>query len=440
VAVSPEPETISGAEPERTAMKKQATGRLEKQAPPVTQQRQLRLAAVIRQNLYEFVVEEGMKALDALLEQDRNVVCGPKHSKGSDHEAVRWGSTDGRLVMGGRRVVVRRPRARKEGREVTLPTWAQFADEDPLDRRTMDQMVIGVSTRNYERSLEELPDELGPHGDSKSAASRRFVAATEENLQQWLGRDLSALQLVAIMIDGIAVGEQTIVVALGIDEKGEKHALGLWQGATENSTVCEGLVNDVVQRGLDPQLSYLFVIDGSKALRKALREIFDRRAIVQRCQEHKLRNVLSYLPKSLQPSVGKTIREAYRSSSKATARKRLQNLAAQLAQDHPDAAESLREGLDETLTLKDWNLPDWLERTFSTTNPIENLNGAIRRVTRNVKRWRDGSMIRRWVATAILEAQRGFRRVPGCSGMPALVRAIRDPEQTTRIDQDENAA
>jgi transposase-like protein len=421
-------------------VKKQAIGRPEKQALPALPQRRLRLAAVIRQNLYEFVVQEGMKALDAMLEQDRDVVCGPKHSKRGDHEAVRWGSTDGRLVMGGRRVVVRRPRARKNGNEVTLPTWGQFADEDPLDRRTMDQMVLGVSTRNYDRSVEELPDELGPHGASKSAASRRFVAATEENLQEWLGRDLSALRLVAIMIDGIEVGEQTIVVALGIDEQGEKHALGLWQGATENSTVCEGLVNDLVERGLDPQLSYLFVIDGSKALRKAVREIFGRRAIVQRCQEHKLRNVLSYLPKSLQPSVGKRMRDAYRSSSKATARKRLQNLVAQLNQDHPDAAESLREGLDETITLKDWNLPDWLERTFSTTNPIENLNGAIRRVTRNVKRWRDGSMIRRWVATAILEAQRGFRRVRGCGGMPALVRAIRDPEQTTRIDQDENAA
>jgi putative transposase len=421
-------------------MKKQATERTEKQAPSPMQQRRLRLAAVIQQNLYEFVIQEGMKALDMVLEQDRNVLCGPKHSQGGEHEALRWGSTDGRLVMGGRRVVVRRPRARKGGREVLLPSWAQFADEDPLDRRTMQQMVVGVSTRNYKRSLEELPDELGAHGDSKSAASRRFVAATEEQLEQWLSSDLSSLKLIAIMIDGIEIGEQTIVVALGIDENSEKHVLGLWQGATENAAVCEGLLNNLVERGIDAQLAYLFVIDGGKALRKALREIFGRRAIVQRCQEHKLRNVLSHLPKSLQPSVSKTMHDAYRGSSKTTARKRLQNLVAQLEQDHPDAAESLREGLDETITLKDWNLPAWLERTLSTTNPIENLNGAIRRVTRNVKRWRDGSMIRRWVATAVLEAKRGFRRVRGCKGMPALVHAIRDPEQTTRIDQNENVA
>lgn len=421
-------------------MKKQATKTAEKQVATPMQQRRLRLASVIRQNLYEFVIQEGMKALDTLLEQDRDLVCGPRHSRGGAHEAIRWGKTEGRLVMGGRRVVVTRPRARKDGREVELPSWSQFADEDPLDHRTMQQMVLGVSTRNYGRSVEELPDELAPHGDSKSAASRRFVELTQQQLDEWLQSDLSRLKLVVVMIDGIVVGEQTVAVALGIDEDGQKHALGLWQGATENSAVCEGLLNNLVERGIDPQKAYLFVIDGGKALRKSIRDIFGKRSIVQRCQEHKIRNVLGYLPKSLQPSVNKTMRDAYRSSSKQSARRRLQTLVAELDGNHPDAAGSLREGLEETIALKDWSLPAWLERTLSTTNAIENLNGTIRRVSRNVKRWRDGTMIRRWVAAGVFEASRTFRRVRGYNGMAALVSALRAAEQTTSIDQDENAA
>jgi len=421
-------------------MKKTAIGTSRNQGTPIVEQRRLRLAAVVERNLYEFVIREGMKALDTILEQDRELACGPRHQRGAPHEAVRWGTTEGRLAMGGRRVIVKRPRARKNGHEVELPSWSQFADTDPLDERTMEQMVLGVSTRHYARSLEELPDELGPHGDSKSAASRRFVEMTQDKLEQWLQSDLSELKLVAVMIDGIAVGEQTVVVALGIDENSQKHPLGLWQGATENAELCEGLLNDLVRRGFDSQQAHLFVIDGSKALRKAIRTIFGARGVVQRCQEHKTRNVLGHLPKSLHPSVNKTLRDAYRSGSKQTARKRLQNLVAQLATDHPDAAESLREGLDETITLKDWNLPTGLERTLSTTNAIENLNSSIRRVTRNVKRWRDGSMIRRWVATALLEARRSFRRLRGHNGMPQLVLALRDPERITRIDEQENVA
>jgi len=170
-------------------------------------QRTLWLASVIRENLYEFVIREGMKALDTMLEQDRERICGPAYAKGDGGSAVRWGSTEGRLVMAGRRVVVRKPRARKDGKEVKLPTWEQFADDDPLNERTMEQMVLGVSTRNYSRSVEELPDELAAHGASKSAASRRFVELTAEKLEAWLTRDISALNLVAIMIDGIQVGE-----------------------------------------------------------------------------------------------------------------------------------------------------------------------------------------------------------------------------------------
>lgn len=203
-------------------MKKNRRDKKANQAARVPGQRTLWLAGVVRENLYDFVIREGMKALDVMLEQDRERLCGPAHAKGAAGDAVRWGATEGRMVMAGQRVVIPRPRVRKAGKEVSLPTWDQFSDEDPLDERTMEQMVLGVSARNYARSVERLPDELGAHGASKSAASRRFVEMTEEKLQQWLSRDISTMKIVAVMIDGIQVADHLIVVALGIDENGEK--------------------------------------------------------------------------------------------------------------------------------------------------------------------------------------------------------------------------
>lgn len=422
-------------------MNDHAIKRRKNQEAKRTGQRTLRLAGFVRRTLFDFVIEEGMRAFDELLQAEQEMLCGPAHRKGERGEPVRWGGADGRLVMGGRRVIHRRPRVRRDGKEVVLPTWEQYAKEDPLDERSLEQVVLGVSTRGYDRSVEQVPDELGPHGASKSAVSRRFVALTEEQLTQWLSRDLSALRIVVVMIDGIRVGDHTVVVALGIDEMAEKHVLGLWQGATENGTLCTELLNNLVERGINAQLGYLFVIDGSKAMRKAIRDVFGKRSLVQRCQEHKRRNILDHLPKRMHPSVNAALRDAFRSSSRTTAKKRLAQLAAALDDDCPEAAESIREGLDELLTLKDMKLPTWLERTLSTTNPIENLNGSIRRITRNVKRWRDGAMVRRWIGASILEAGRGFRRLRGYKGMPPLLAALRRlPEQTSRLDQKEEAA
>ncbi|MCP4239007.1 MAG: IS256 family transposase, partial [bacterium] len=410
-------------------------------APSPDTQQSLQLAGVMRRTLLAFVIQQGMRAFDLMLEQERTELCGPAHAKGDRDDPVRWGHTDGRLVMGGQRVLVRKPRVRHNGKEVTLPTWAEFADHDPLDARTMEQMVLGVSTRNYDRSLDSLPDELGAHGTSKSAASRRFVGRTKAQLDAWLKRDISELSIAAIMLDALNINEHTVLVALGIDAGGRKHPLGLWVGATENSTVCGELLDNLVERGLDAQRRYLFVIDGSKALRKAIRDRFGRRALVQRCQEHKRRNVLGHLPKSMQRTISKTMRDAYKSRSKKTARRRLLQLVSLLDEEHPDAAASLREGLDETLTLKDLALCQSLERTLSTTNPIENLNGAIRRITRNVKRWRNQHMVRRWVAASVLEASKGFRRLRGYKSMPKLTAALRsDAEQNDRIDAQETAA
>jgi transposase-like protein len=403
-------------------------------------ERTLMLAEVLRENLFAFVVREGMKALDVLLERDREALCGPAYVRDAAAGTTRWGSTHGKLVMGGQRVSVRRPRVRQDGHEVALPAWSQFADRDPLNERTLEQIALGVSTRGYRRSVEELPSELSSDGAGKSAVSERLVAMTQAQLDAWLARDLSKANIAVIMVDGIEVAGHTVVVALGISESGEKQPLGLWEGATENSTVCQNLLDNLIQRGLDPQRGYLFVIDGSKALRKAIRDTFGARVLVQRCQEHKRRNVLAQLPKKLHPSVNKVLHDAYRSPSKAIAKRRLTQLVARLDSDHPGAAASLREGLDETLALKDMKLPDALERTLSTTNPIENLNGSIRRVQRRVKRWRDGAMVRRWAALGILEAQKGFRKLRGHKGMSILVGALRERLGQDHVDAQEVAA
>ena len=422
-------------------MKKNAKKKKRNQAPTAAQQRTLHLAEFIERNLLRFVFLEGMKAFDVVLEQEQESLCGPAHQKGPEGAPVRWGHAEGRLVMGGQRVTVRKPRVRQAGKEVTLPSWEEFASEDPLNERALEQMVLGVSTRGYERSIESIPDELDPHGNSKSAASRRFVSTTQEQLDAWSGRDLSKLGIVAIMIDGIVIKQHTVIVALGIDDKGMKQPLGLWLGATENSKICGELLDNLIERNLDMQCPYLFVIDGSKALRKAILDRFGKRVLVQRCQEHKRRNVLDHLPKDLHRSVSKMIGDAYRSKSKATAKKRLLQLAGQLLEDHPDAVASLKEGLEETLTLKDMALSQSLERTLSTTNPIENLNSTIRRVLRRVKRWRSGTMVKRWVAAGVLEAQRGFRRLRGYKGIPALVQVLsRHAEQIDRVDTHQEVA
>jgi transposase-like protein len=385
-----------------------------------------------------------LKALDTVLEEDRTELCGPRYSRrngaGEASAPVRWGATKGEVVLGGRRVVVRKPRVRQDGSEVELPAWEEFADEDPMDERVLEQMLVGVSTRNYDRSVEQVPDSVVSNGASKSAASRRFVSITSKRLDEWLERDLSELRLTAIMLDGIRVGEHTVLVALGIDETAQKVPLGIWEGATENATVCQELLDNLIKRGVDPLRPYLFVIDGGKALRKAIRDTFGKRALVQRCQVHKQRNVVGHLPKQRHAAVAKAMRDAYRSKSKASAKKRLKQLAASLDDDYPDAAASLREGLDETLALKGLNLPESLERVLSTTNLIENLNGSIRRTTNRVRKWRSGKMIKRWIAAGLLEAQRGFRRLRGKKGISLLGAALSARCADKTIDTHEIAA
>ncbi|HXX68051.1 MAG TPA: IS256 family transposase, partial [Polyangiaceae bacterium] len=382
---------------------------------------QLALAAMFeaRATLYETVVHAGMGVLAAMLEEDRTRLCGPRYEHDRNRRATRAGHTQGELAFGGRRIGVSRPRVQdRDGRDVPLPTWQHFASADPLTPRAVEQMVLGVSTRNYERLLEPTPPGITSRGASKSAVSRRFVDATEQTLTEMMGRDLSALAICALIIDGIHVGEHLVVIALGIDEQGEKHVLGLHEGATENESTCRALVEDLVARGVRSDRSRFFVIDGSKALVAAIRKTFGRRALIQRCQVHKRWNVEDHLPESMKKQVGRTMTTAYRCGHFERAKRMLLALARQLDKKYPSAATSLREGLEETLTVLRFELPQGLERTLSTTNAIEFVNSRIRKKTHNVTKWNGGTMVLRWVAVALVETSKTFRKVRAYAGLP----------------------
>ncbi len=383
-----------------------------------------------KKGLLAFVQQMGMVALSELLAIEAAQIAGPKGKHIAARTHHHWGSSSTPLCFGGRNVSIAHPRVRArgkgKGREVTLPSIDALRDGDPLSARVAEQIVLGVSTRGYERSLEPVVDSISARGASKSNASRALIETTTEKLAAFVSRKLDDVDLVAMFIDGIEFAGHSVIIALGVTIDGTKTPLGIWAGSTENSVVATALLSNLVERGLRVEESMLFVIDGGKAVRKALRDVFGNRAIVQRCQVHKTRNVREHLPESRRVYVARQMRDAYGSATVATAKKKLTQLASWLASNGEDsAAASLREGLDETLTVIRLGLPPTLRRTFATTNAIENMNGSLRRIARNVKRWKDETMIRRWVALGIVEAQKGFRRVKGHTDMPILAAALR---------------
>jgi putative transposase len=416
----------------RIAMKKNAKKSKKREAK---NQPVLPLRDFVKVQLFDTVVTLGMQQVYEILEEERTALCGPRYLHEEARTAVRAGHTEGILPMGGRTVAVLRPRVRTSDgrREIPLNSWEQFRAADPLTERAVEQMVLGVSTRKYGRSLEPLPAGLEAGGTSKSSVSRRFVQGTQKKLEELLGRDLSSLRLTVIMIDGIHFADHVILVALGVDEEGRKTVLGLHEGATENSAACKALLRGIVDRGVSAERAKLFVLDGGKGLKKAVAEMWGKLAVIQRCQIHKMRNVLEHLPPSMEASVRQSIRQAYRIRDAEKARRMLLNLSARLDAQHPGAARSLKEGLDETLTVMGLGIPETLERMLSVTNAIENLFGTVRVVSRRVKRWGGGKMILRWSAAGLLEAERGFRKIRGHKGMPSLVAALKKHERKCGI-------
>ena len=306
-----------------------------------------------------------------------------------------------------------------------LPLWSRWSQEDPLEQLAMKQMLLGISTRRYAGSLEQMPINVSVRGTSRSAVSRRFVAGTKKRLGDLMRRDLSKLDLVVLMSDGVHFEDHVVLAALGIATDGTKHVLGLWEGATENATACKGMLVDLAARGLRTDQTMLVVLDGAKALRKAVKDVFGDHALIQRCQEHERRNVADQLPESMRKPVRRTMKEAYRCRDAKRARRLLDALAERLDAEHPGAAASLREGVEETLTVPELGLPDRLEQTLRTTNPIDNTFGGVRDRTRRVKKWKGGRMILRWCAVAVLDAEANVRRIRGHAEMPKLVTAIR---------------
>ena len=391
--------------------------------------------------LREFLLATGMKALMEELEDDRTMLCGPKGKFQDDRQAYRHGGEVGQLVLGGRKVRVFKPRARSvEGRELELPRWRHYSQEDPLDERVQEQILLGISTRDYPDSLERLPVPLVETSISRSNVSRRFVARTTRAVEVFLTRPLGDTDFPVLLLDGVVMGEHLLLTALGIDATGCKQVLGVVEGSSESEEVAKSLFRNLIERGLPVERARLFVIDGGKGLRKAIRTVFGDWACVQRCQVHKQRNVLEHLPERQRTWVRAALRRAWSAGTVARGRELLRNLAAQLRMDHPGAASSIEEGLEETLTLIALGVIGSLQQTLCSTNPIENLNGRVRRVSRNVKRWRGGSMALRWTVSALMGAEKKFRRVKGHADMPRLVAALEASAGVPAMDRKVNIA
>src|SRR6516162_10998545 len=363
-----------------------------------------------------FCLTAGIEALSAMLEKDAEELCGARHARGEGRRGYRWGHTQGKIGFHGGKIDVERPRVRElGGQEIALPSWEQAVGEDWLGKWAMNLMLINVSTRKFRRAVRlpegDIPAPAGS-GVSKSAASRHFVALSAARMQEWMSSELSTLDLLVVQIDGIHMtGELVLVAALGIDCNGVKHPLGLIEGATENAAVVQALIDNLVERGLDPTVPRLFIIDGSKALSKAIRRSFGREALIQRCQIHKARNMMERLPKPMHAAVRRVLRQAWEMDDADKAEKLIRNLARRLEHDAPGVSASILEGLDEILTVTRLGLPKELRRALACTNIVENVMSTVRRVCRNVKRWRSASMALRWTAAAMQEAAKGFRRL-----------------------------
>ena len=381
-----------------------------------------------------FCLAAGVEALAEMMEQDAAAACGKRHERGEQRKAHRWGRTRGKIGFHGGKVEVERPRVRGlDGGEYVLPSWESAVGEDLLGKWAMNQMLINVSTRRFKRSV-RLPEGDVPASEgaglSKSATSRRFVALSAARMKEWMESRLDNLDLLVIQIDGIHMDEDMLLVAaLGVDGKGDKHPLGIVEGATENATTVQALIDNLIERGLDPGVPRLFIIDGSKALSKAIRRTFGRNTAIQRCQIHKARNILERLPKSMHASVRSVLRQAWEMDDATKAEKLLRNLARRLEADWKGVSASILEGLDEMLTVTRLGLPRELRRSLACTNIIENVMGTVRRVCRNVKYWRSPSMAMRWTAAAMMEANKGFRRLKAYKQLPALRAALNKQSQ-----------
>jgi putative transposase len=396
--------------------------------PPQIQEALGELVGAAREGLLALSVGVGLGVVHELMELEVDEVVGSKGKHNPDRVAVRHGHENGSMTLGGRRVQVRRPRMRTsdDERELPVQTYGYFADRDPLTRAVMDRMLAGVSARRFADVGEPVGSdvEASSSSTSKTSVSELFIERTRTALGELMSRRLDDVRLAVMMLDGLEIADRTHVVALGITTDGVKIPLGLWEGSTENATLTRALLADLVDRGLDPSQAILFVIDGGKALRRAIKDVFGEHALVHRCHRHKERNVTDLLPERDRDQVRARMRAAWSLSDPELARQRLELLAAELDRTWPDAAGSLREGLHDTLTLMRLGITGNLATTLCSTNPCESMIEIVRYTQRNVKRWQDGDMRKRWTAAGMLVAEQQFRRIIGYRDLATLVIAI----------------
>jgi hypothetical protein len=392
------------------------------------------LAGELQEGLLAFVVGAGLKVVQTMMDHEVETLAGPKGRHDPGRVAVRHGRDDGLVTLGGRQVPISRPRVRSADRtsEVALATYDCFASTELLGRMAMEKMLAKISTRRYNAGLEPVGAavEAKSRGTSRSAVSRRFVTATETALADLMAADLTGLDLVALMVDGVNFAGHCCVVAVGIDIDGVKHPLGVVEGDTENSTLVTDLLVGLRDRGLDVSRPILCVLDGAKALAAAVKAVFDH-PVIARCQLHKIRNVKRHLPDKVARVVERRMRAAYRNPDPLAGQGDLEALAKELDHSHPGAAGSLREGLAETFTVARLRVPPTLARTLRSTNPVESMIEICRDHSTNVKRWESGTMALRWCAAGLVEAKKQFRRVNGHLHLRALRAALNEHAQVS---------
>ncbi len=387
----------------------------------------------------ELIDVAGRSTIEAVLKISAQGVAGAKR-QGKRRGEIGWhGSQSGLVSLSDRKLRVKRPRLRRKGKgsdkEVVIPVYESMRANRSLGARVLEILMVGVSTRNYKKVLPQIADTVGI---SKSSVSREFIEASAEELKQLCERPLGDLDLLVIYLDGMVFAEHHIIAALGVDRKGHKHVLGLTQGSSENAAVCIDLLQDIVKRGVDPKQQLLFVIDGSKALRSAIDQVFGNQHPVQRCRNHKIKNVMDHLPDELKDQVKSVMKAAWKLDAKQ-GMARLKKQAEWLQTEYPSASGSLLEGMEEMFTLNRLALPPTLTRCLATTNIIESPNGGVRRRTGRVSRWRDGKMVLRWAASAFLSAEKNFRRIMGYKDLWILETAL-GRSKVTHIDKKKRVA
>ena len=404
------------------------------------------IAAVAKEGLLAMSVAAGMAVMATLFEAEITAAAGVKGKHNPERTAVRHGTGKGSVTLGGRRVEVTRPRARTlDGHELPLQAYSEFAADDLLSQVVLERMLAGVATRRHARIAEPIGKAVLESSTStgRSAVSRRFVKETETALAELLARDLTEAKIKVLMLDGEHMAGRCVIVALGITAGGTKLPVGLWDGATENKTVVKAMLADLVSRGLSADDGLLVVIDGAKALRAGVQEVFGDLAAVQRCTLHKRRNVGDHLPDREKAWVDAKLVKAFNHPDPDLGLRNAKHLAGLLDKAHPGAANSLREGLEEMFTVSRLGVDGRLSKTLVTSNPVESMISIARTTNRNVTRWRDGHMVLRWTAAGMLNAERSFRRIKGYKQMPQLVAALHrhaHPDTTAETPETVGAA